>query len=109
MATSNKFHLSLNVQDIKASAAFLELLLGTRPTQLHANYAKFDLADPALVLSLVPTDAPTGGGINHLGFRLPDRAALDALQQRLHTANVRMEFEESVACCHSRQTKFWVH
>ena len=106
---SSKFHLSLNVHDLPKTAAFLEVLLGVKPTQLHGDYAKFELADPPLVLSLAPTDVPTSSGLNHLGFRLPNREALEALQQRLSDADVLFDVEESVACCHSRQTKFWVH
>ncbi len=106
---SSKFHISLNANDLRASAAFLELLLGTKPIQLHSNYAKFELTDPPLVLSLVPTEVPTNSGINHLGFRLPNRATLDSLQQRLQAAGIPHDIEESVACCHSRQSKFWVH
>src|SRR5262249_19148745 len=108
MSTS-KFHISLNVHDLKASADFLELLLGTKPTQSHSNYVKFELADPALVLSLIPTDVLSGNGINHLGIKLPNRAALDALQQRLRQVGVAQEIEESVACCYSKQSKAWVH
>jgi extradiol dioxygenase family protein len=108
MSTS-QFHISLNVQDLRGAAAFLELLLDTKPTQLHSNYAKFELTDPPLVLSLVPTELPTGSSINHLGFRLPNRESLDALRDRLQSAGVAHEIEESVACCHSRQSKFWVH
>ena len=108
MATS-KFHLSLNVNDLRTTASFLELLLNTKPAQLHPNYAKFELLDPPLVLSLIPTDLPSSGAINHLGFRLPNREALDAMQQRLRNAGVAHDIEDSVACCHSRQSKFWVH
>jgi extradiol dioxygenase family protein len=107
--SSSKFHLSLNVHDVRATADFLTLLLGTKPDQLHADYAKFELSDPAVVLSLVPTDVPTGAGLNHVGFRLPSHQALAALQERLVAANVPHDCEESVACCHSRQTKFWVN
>src|SRR5262245_22981753 len=102
----SKFHISLNVHDLGAASTFLEMLLDTKPARLHSNYAKFELADPPLVLSLVPTDVPTGTGINHLGFRLPNREALDAMQERLTKADISHEIEESVACCHSRQSKF---
>jgi extradiol dioxygenase family protein len=108
MSTS-KFHISLNVHDLGAASAFLEMLLDTKPAQLHSNYAKFELADPPLVLSLAPTDVPSGAGINHLGFRLPDREALNSMQDRLKKAGIAHEIEESIACCHSRQSKFWVH
>src|SRR6476660_9224709 len=106
---ASKFHISLNVHDLNAAASFLEMLLGTKPAQLHSNYVKFELADPALVLSLIPTEVPGGAGINHMGFRLPNRQTLDAMRERLKKADVAHEIEESVACCYSRQSKFWVH
>jgi extradiol dioxygenase family protein len=105
----SKFHLSLNVSNLRETAAFLDLLLGVKPEQLHDDYAKFELQDPAIVLSLVPTDLPTAAGLNHVGFRLPSGQALKALADRLTTAGVAHELQESVACCHSRQTKFWVN
>jgi len=103
-----KFHLSLNVRDLRRTADFLELLLGQQPAALHADYAKFELADPPVVLSFIPSDLPPGGGLNHLGFRLPNHAALAALEARLAEAGIELQREESVVCCHSRQTKAWV-
>lgn len=103
-----KFHLSLNVRDLARTAEFLELLLGMKPAQLHADYAKFELDEPPLVLSLAPTDLPARGGVNHLGFRLADRQALASLEARLVARGIAYDYDESVACCHSRQTKLWV-
>lgn len=107
--SATKFHLSFNVHDLRGTAKFLELLLGTKPVELHSDYAKFELLEPALVLSLAPTDIPSAAGLNHVGFRLASRQSLVDLQQRLAAAGVPHDFEESVACCHSRQTKFWTH
>ncbi len=106
--SESKFHLSLNVRDLREMAGFLELLLGVAPAQLHSDYAKFELADPPLVLSLVPTDLPASVALNHLGFRLANSAALSALRSRLSEAGIFFECEDNVACCHSRQTKLWV-
>jgi SAM-dependent methyltransferase len=60
------------------------------------------------VLSLEPTARPTGGPLNHLGFRMPDTQSLVAVQERLERAGVRTNREEGVECCYARQTKFWV-
>ncbi len=105
---SSTFHVSLNVHDLPRTAEFLACVFGQSPARLHADYAKFELSDPPVVLSLVPTDAPVGSGVNHLGFRLPHASALAALKRRLAAAGVPFEVEESVACCHSRQSKLWV-
>ena len=103
-----KFHMSLNVSDIDRSVAFFEKVFGP-PAKHQADYAKFEIADPPLVLSLEPS-APAGRGfLNHIGLRLPDTASLVELQRRLELAGLRSEREEGVECCYAKQTKFWLH
>jgi catechol 2,3-dioxygenase-like lactoylglutathione lyase family enzyme len=102
-----RFHLSLNVSDLERSVGFYSALFGTAPAKRRADYAKFETDDPPLVLSLEPTPRPTGGPLNHLGFRMDDAAALVAVQERLERAGVRSQREEGVECCYARQTKFW--
>jgi catechol 2,3-dioxygenase-like lactoylglutathione lyase family enzyme len=108
MAPAIRFHLSLNVSDLRRSVEFYRLLFGREPAKLRPDYAKFELDDPPLVLSLEPTARPTGGPLNHLGFRLPDSAILVAMQERLERTGIRSQREEGVECCYARQTKFWV-
>src|SRR5687768_17209939 len=109
-----RFHLSLNVADLGRSVAFYRTLFDCEPAKVRADYAKFELDDPPLVLSLEPRDPqagtprPVGGPLNHLGFRLADPASLVALQERLERAGVRSQREEGVECCYAKQTKFWV-
>lgn len=108
VAPAIRFHLSLNVSDLGRAVAFYRTLFGTEPAKLRRDYAKFELDDPPLVLSLEPTPRPTGGPLNHLGFRLADAAALVAMQERLERAGIRSQREEGVECCYAKQTKFWV-
>jgi catechol 2,3-dioxygenase-like lactoylglutathione lyase family enzyme len=108
VAPGVRFHLSLNVSDLDRSAGFYRILFGRDPAKRRADYAKFELDDPPLVLSLEPTPRAVGGPLNHLGFRMPDSAALVAMQQRLEVAGIRSQREEGVECCYARQTKFWV-
>jgi catechol 2,3-dioxygenase-like lactoylglutathione lyase family enzyme len=109
VAPAIRFHLSLNVSDLGRSLVFYRTLFGVEPAKRRADYAKFELDDPPLVLSLEPTPRAAGGPLNHLGFRMPDAAALVAMQERLERAGVRAQREEGVECCYARQTKFWVH
>ncbi len=104
-----RFHLSLNVSDLARSVEFYRAVFGAEPAKCRADYAKFEADDPPLVLSLEPTPRGAGGALNHLGFRLPDAAALVALQERLERAGLRSQREEGVECCYARQTKFWLH
>jgi catechol 2,3-dioxygenase-like lactoylglutathione lyase family enzyme len=106
-ATAVRFHISLNVSDLGRSVAFYRSLFGREPAKCRADYAKFELDEPPLVLSLEP-GRPGGGTLNHAGFRLPDSAALVAVQERLEHAGIRTNREEGVECCYARQTKFWV-
>jgi catechol 2,3-dioxygenase-like lactoylglutathione lyase family enzyme len=103
-----RFHVSLNVSDLAKSVAFYRTLFGIEPAKVRSDYAKFEPADPPVVLSLEPTPRPVGGPLDHLGLRMPDSQALVAMQARLEVAGVRSNREEGVECCYARQTKFWV-
>src|SRR5213083_685887 len=95
-AQAVRFHLSLNVSDLGRSVAFYRTLFGREPAKLRPDYAKFEVDDPPLVLSLDPTPHGSGGALNHLGFRMPDAASLVAMQERLERAGVRSQREEGV-------------
>src|SRR5262245_38286399 len=102
-----RFHLSLNVSNLERSVAFYCTLFGVEPAKLRHDYAKFELDDPPLVLSLEPTPRTGVGALNHTGFRMPDAASLVAMQERLERAGIHAQREEGVECCYARQTKFW--
>jgi len=106
--TATRCHISLNVSDLARAVDFYRVLFGTEPAKRRPDYAKFELADPPLVLSLEPNRHAAGGALNHLGFRLPDSETLVQFQQRLEAAGIHSQREEGVECCYARQTKFWV-
>ncbi len=103
-----RFHLSLNVAQLERSVAFYRILFGREPAKCRPDYAKFELDDPPLVLSLEPSPRGPGGALNHLGFRMSDSAGLVAVQMRLERAGIHTQRQEGVECCYARQTKFWV-
>jgi catechol 2,3-dioxygenase-like lactoylglutathione lyase family enzyme len=102
------FHLSLNVSDLARSVDFYQLLFGRSAAKRRPDYAKFELDDPPLVLSLEPAGASGGGALNHVGFRLSNAEELVELQRRLEIAGLGSIREEGVECCYARQTKFWI-
>src|SRR4051812_12408836 len=83
-----RFHISLNVASLDNAVAFYRVLLGVAPAKCYPDYAKFEIADPPLVLSLEPQPHATGGALNHLGFRVPTAAALVDIQHRLESAGI---------------------
>jgi catechol 2,3-dioxygenase-like lactoylglutathione lyase family enzyme len=103
-----KFHISLNVSDLDRSLAFYRVLLGAEPAKVRSDYAKFDLAEPPLVLSLVPGGPGPGGNLNHVGLRVRNAEELVEIQTRLEAAGLHTEREDGVECCYARQTKFWI-
>lgn len=110
MNDPTRFHLSMNVTDLNKSVSFFRILLGIEPAKFRPDYAKFEPADPPLVLSLEPArEVLKGGSLNHVGFRLPDAKSLVAMQERLERAGLPTKREDGVECCYARQTKFWAH
>src|SRR5262245_1275838 len=103
-----KFHASLTVSDLDRAIAFYRALLGTEPAKVRADYAKFELAEPPLVLSLIPGRPAPGGHVNHVGLRVRNAEELVEIQRRLEAAGMPTEREEGVECCYALQTKFWI-
>lgn len=103
-----KFHMSLNASNLERSVEFYRVLLGVEPAKVKPDYAKFDLAEPPLVLSLVPGAAGRTGSLNHAGLRVTTAEELVDIQRRLEQAGMKTVREEGVECCYARQTKFWI-
>jgi catechol 2,3-dioxygenase-like lactoylglutathione lyase family enzyme len=108
-AALRKFHASFNVSDLPRSIAFYRALLGVEPAKVRADYAKFDLAEPPLVLSLIPGRPSGMGHLNHAGLRVRTADELVEIQRRLEAAGMPTQREEGVECCYARQTKFWIN
>ncbi len=73
-----RLHASLNVSDMVRAVAFYRELLGCPPAKQRPDYAKFEIDEPPLVLSLIPGHVAGGGPLNHLGLRVrsPDRKSV---------------------------------
>jgi predicted enzyme related to lactoylglutathione lyase len=56
-----KFHASLNVQDLPRALAFYRALFGVEPAKAYTDYAKFEVDEPPLILSLKPQKCGKGG------------------------------------------------
>lgn len=103
------FHLSLNVTDVNRSVAFFQTVFGMAPTKHREDYAKFELRNPSVTLSLEPASPSDSGRLNHVGFKLQSSQELVELQRRLEMAGMPSQREAGVECCYSKQTKFWLH
>src|ERR1700741_3586734 len=95
-----KFHASLNVSNLDKSVGFYRVLLGAEPAKVRSDYAKFDIAEPPLVLSLIPGRVTGGGTLNHVGLRVRSAGELVEIQGRLEAAGMPTEREDGVECCY---------
>ena len=65
---------------------FFRVLFGQEAAKCRPDYAKFELEEPPVVLSLEPHAPESSGALSHLGFRLSDAGELVDWQRRLEAA-----------------------
>ena len=99
-------HLSLDVRSVPRSVAFYEKVFGVSPQKQTTDYAKFDLAEPTLNLSLV-SSAEKISVVNHLGVEVESIDEIAVWKRRLQELGILQKVEENSACCFARQDKLW--
>ncbi|MFZ5895454.1 MAG: ArsI/CadI family heavy metal resistance metalloenzyme [Myxococcota bacterium] len=102
-----KPHVSLNVSAIDRSVEFYEKAFGVAATKRRPGYAKFDLSEPSLNLSMV--EAPrTGINASHFGIQVKSSADVAEAKARFEAAGLTTRTEEETVCCYAVQDKVWV-
>jgi catechol 2,3-dioxygenase-like lactoylglutathione lyase family enzyme len=102
-----KPHISLNVTDIEASVAFYEKAFGVLPVKRRPDYAKFDLEQPSLNLTM-QQGPRTGVNASHFGVQVASSADVEEAKQRFERLGLATFTEEDVSCCYAVQDKVWV-
>ena len=102
-----KVHVSLDVQNVEESVRFYSTLFGAQPTKLKAGYAKFDLEQPAINLTMQEGKHCCLQGLSHMGIRVDSAEQVQAYRQRLESAGIPILEEKEVVCCHALQDKIW--
>ena len=103
-------HLALTVTDVERSIPFYEALLGTAPAKVKGGYAKFEVADPALNLTLNRGERNGDlGAFNHAGIQVESTDDVLAARLRLQKAGLATFDEMDTTCCYAKQDKIWVH
>lgn len=109
MAHSKKVHVALNINDVERSVEFYRHMFGVEPAKWKPGYAKFDIDEPALNLTLNEGGQATSrGALNHLGMEVTDTADVRAAKQRLREAGLEVIDEMNVNCCFTLQDKIWI-
>lgn len=105
----SRIHIALNTHRFEDSIEFYSTLFGEAPAKRRENWAKFDLDDPSLNLTLNRAqEAPQPGQINHLGIEVDDAETVQRMNGRLVSSGLVTAPEEDVTCCYAVQDKTWV-
>jgi catechol 2,3-dioxygenase-like lactoylglutathione lyase family enzyme len=106
---SFKTHVALNVTDVERSVAFYQAMFGVAPVKHKEGYAKFDLDNPALNLTLnVSPDMQPQGSLSHLGVQVSSTEDVLAAVHRFTEAGLNVLEEMNTDCCYALQDKVWV-
>jgi len=104
-----KTHVALNVTNIEKSVSFYRAMFGVEPVKYKSDYAKFDIANPGLNLTLnLDASVHSGGGLSHLGVQVESIEEVNASIQRFAEAGLNLFTEENTNCCYALQDKVWV-
>lgn len=106
--TALKAHLALNVSDVSRSLEFYRRLLGIEPSKVRSGYAKFDVHNPPLNLTLNESAVAGPGALSHLGIQVSSTDDVLALREKWAAAGLLTRDEMQTDCCYALQDKTWV-
>ena len=104
-----KAHLALNVRDVEKSIDFYRNMFELEPSKVRTGYAKFDVGNPPLNLTLnqVPFDGP--GALSHLGIQVATTEDVNAVRNEWKANGLSPRDEMQTTCCYALQDKAWVN
>jgi catechol 2,3-dioxygenase-like lactoylglutathione lyase family enzyme len=103
-----KAHLALNVKNVEQSLAFYTKMLGIEPCKVRTGYAKFDVENPPLNLTLNEVPFNERGALSHLGIQVASTEDVLATRERWANQGLYTRDEMQTDCCYAIQNKTWV-
>ncbi|MCE7933497.1 MAG: glyoxalase/bleomycin resistance/dioxygenase family protein [Chlorobi bacterium CHB2] len=107
-ATALKAHIALNVNNVAESISFYKKLFGIEPMKVRSNYAKFDVANPPLNLTLNAATVKERGALSHLGIQVSTTEEVLQMREEWIATGLLTRDEMGTACCYAIQDKTWV-
>jgi catechol 2,3-dioxygenase-like lactoylglutathione lyase family enzyme len=104
-----KAHLAINVKNVEKSLDFYRKMLGIEPSKVRTGYAKFDVQNPPLNLTLNEVPFGERGALSHLGIQVRSTDDVLAVRQRWAEKDLITRDEMQTNCCYARQDKTWVN
>jgi len=103
-----KAHIALNVASVDASVRFYRQLFGIEPFKVRPGYAKFDVQNPPLNLSLNEGLHSGRGALSHLGLQVATTEDVQLIRSRWQEEGLSPRDEMQTSCCYALQDKAWV-
>lgn len=103
-----KAHLAINVRNVETSTDFYERMLGIEPSKVRTGYARFDVANPPLNLTLNQVPFEGKGALSHLGIQVAATEDVIALRDQWKERGLATHDEMQTDCCYALQDKAWV-
>lgn len=103
-----KAHLALNVRNVSNSVEFYKKMLGIEPSKTRNGYAKFDVQNPPLNLTLNQGAFSERGALSHMGIQVGSTEDVLAMRIKWIESGLITRDEMQTNCCYALQDKSWV-
>ena len=103
-----KAHVALNVRNVEESISFYQKMLGIDPSKVRTGYAKFDVQQPPLNLTLNQNSFGEKGALSHLGIQVASTEDVMEMRRRWENIGLVTRDEMQTSCCYALQDKSWV-
>ena len=104
-----KAHVALNVKNVENSIEFYKKMLGLEPSKVRTGYAKFDIQNPPLNLTLNQIAFNERGALSHMGIQVASTDDVLAMREQWHERGLLTRDEMQTNCCYATQDKTWVN
>ncbi|MFT7113608.1 MAG: catechol 2,3-dioxygenase-like lactoylglutathione lyase family enzyme [Candidatus Azotimanducaceae bacterium] len=104
-----KMHVSLYVSNLNESLAFYTRFFGQEAAKVAPGYFKFELNQPALIISFLENPERVNTNFGHLGIQVASKEEVLARLGFVEQQGLVAKEEIDTACCYAVQDKFWVN
>ncbi len=94
----SRLHVHIAVDDLDQNVRFYSALFGGDPNVIKDDYAKWDLANPAVNFAI--SSRTRNAGLDHVGIQAESAEELRNLQERLEAAGIAGREQIGVSCWH---------
>lgn len=107
-SSKKRIHISLNVSNLRQSAAFYSVFFAEKPSKVREGYVKFEPVSVPLNFTLNEFPETAFNTIGHYGLQVKSTKVVNDTWHRLQASDFKIIDENDTECCYAEQTKIWV-